>query len=77
MALEITRRDGGKSDGVGAVSEQRWWWNADRTALVPDGHADAAVLAYPPGSVIPAEHQGFLPKRKAPATKPAKDGETK
>jgi len=33
----------------------RWYWNATRTAIVPEGDTDAAFLAYPHGEEIPDE----------------------
>lgn len=31
------------------VTEHKWW-NADKTVLLPNGHPDAAFLAYPAGT---------------------------
>jgi hypothetical protein len=57
--------------------DQRWCWTADRSRLVPDGHPDAAFLAYTPGTEIPedeARKAGLLPAPgPAPVTAPPGD----
>jgi hypothetical protein len=47
----------------------RWYWTNDRADLVPEGHPDAAFLAYPAGEEIPDEEarlSGLAAKLQAP-----------
>jgi hypothetical protein len=42
---------------------QSWWHNAEKNKLVPEGHPDAAFLAYPAGHEVNddvARHLGML-----------------
>lgn len=50
----------------------RVFWTADRSALVEEGDARAASLAYAAGDPIPDEHQAMLAPATAPATEPVK-----
>lgn len=34
-------------------ADQRWWHTADRQRIVPDGHHEAAFLAYAVGDEMP------------------------
>lgn len=34
------------------IIKGRWYWNADRTELVPEGDVTAAFLAYPDGEEV-------------------------
>jgi hypothetical protein len=56
--------DGRRGAGLMAAATERLWFNSDRTALVHDGDADAAMLACAEGDEIP---DGFT----APAVKQA------
>jgi hypothetical protein len=64
----------------------RWYWDASRTRLVPEGSLEAAYLAYPDGDVItvdqartlglptgePAEKLGPRPENKMVGRPPNK-----
>jgi hypothetical protein len=48
----------------------RLWWTADRSELVEDGDARAAVLAYGPADPVDAAHEQLI-KKAPPAAAPA------
>lgn len=64
------------------ILDKSYWWNADRTRIVPDGHPDAAFLWLAKGHEVAdmvARGYGILKDEPEPVTEAAEadpDGET-